>query len=78
MSTQNLLPETINKLREIQSGEVVTVSDDEFNLMAPHLANDVASIPNPHRCGVLDALRVGRCNAPEIRAYRLQHGLEAQ
>ena len=78
MTAQSLSPGTINKLRKIQAGEVVTVSDEEFVLMAPHLADDVASIPNPHRCGVLDALRVGRRDTTEIRAYRLLHGLEKQ
>ena len=76
MEERKLPPTTVRKLQRIRSGEVVTVSDGEFELIAPHLDNDVVSIPNPRRLGVFDSLRVGRVNAEEMRAYRLQYGLE--
>jgi len=64
-------------LRDICQGKAVVMSHSDYEKLCGSLGNDVASIPNPNRVGILDALLVGKITTPEIQAYRQLHGLEA-
>ena len=61
----------LNKLASIRSGQEDIMSDRELDWLIEQdlYPLDMVSIPNPMRCGILDAYLVGRKSSPSIQAY---------
>jgi hypothetical protein len=64
------------KLERVQAGETAVMSDRELDWWIEWELHptDVASIPNPQRCGLLDIYIVAKSSHPTIRNYRLARG----
>jgi hypothetical protein len=65
----------INKLQCVLVGGEAVFSDQELDWLIDndHYPLDVVSIPNPTRCGILDAYLVGKKEAPTIAIWRQQN-----
>lgn len=61
------------KLSRVQAGDAVVMSSCELDWWIEWGVHptDVASIPNPQQCGVLDEYLVAKASHPTIRDYRL-------
>lgn len=72
----------IKKLTRVLAGseEIMTTKEYDWLIDADVMPTNVASIPNPQRLGVLDALLVGTSTSPSIVAYckRINDAYEAR
>lgn len=61
----------LGKLGSIQAGKEVIMSDRELDWLIDQelYPLNIVSIPNPLRCGILDAYLVGKRDCPSIQAY---------
>jgi len=61
----------IKKLRSIHNGDSVIMSDTELDWLIDQdvYPTYVVSIPNPNRCGLLDAFLVASKSHPTMKAY---------
>lgn len=61
----------ITKLQVIQTGDAAIMSDVELDWLIDQdvYPTNAVSIPNPTRCGLLDAYLVASKNHPAVKAY---------
>jgi len=67
----------LGNLDKILAGQEVIMSDADLDWLVDHdlYPDQVVSVPNPNRCGILDAYIVGMISCHTIHQFRLQHGL---
>jgi hypothetical protein len=59
----DLPPSTAKYIAQMMEGKTVVLSDKEYNLGANYWPSWMASLHNPNRCGILDALVLGTIEA---------------
>ena len=66
------------KVTKIKAGELVILSDADFDILIEHnmVDDDFVSIPNPNQVGILDCWLGGSQYHPVMQNWRKERGIE--